>query len=154
METRTKHTYHTSIYQFVRDIWVVCPNCSEQAFVRTGNFEQLKYDIEGVRVVCPQCGYNKEFGKVSRRNPHLTFGAPIDPFFKLPVWLQIACCNNLLWAYNPEHLEFLRQHVEAKLRERNVPEYQGRSIGARLPRWMTSAKNRAEVLKCIEKLKG
>jgi hypothetical protein len=28
-----------------------------------------------------------------------------------------------------------------------------KSIGARLPRWMTSAKNREAVLKAIEKLK-
>lgn len=150
--TRTKHTYRTNLYQFVRDILVACPKCDGQAIVRTGDFDQMKYDIEGVRVVCAACGFNKQFEKVSRRNPHLVFGAPVDPFFKLPVRLQIECCGQLLWAYNLEHLAFLQQHVEAKLRERNGFQYQVRSIGARLPRWMTAAKNRAEVLKAIEKL--
>jgi hypothetical protein len=40
------------------------------------------------------------------------------------------------------------------LRERNDVEYSNKSLGSRLPKWMTSKKNREEVLKAIDKLKN
>jgi predicted RNA-binding Zn-ribbon protein involved in translation (DUF1610 family) len=161
MEERSKHTYETLLYQFAKDILVVCPQCSEQAIVRTGDFEALKKSQYDIKVVCTSCGYNKTLEKVSpRKEPKqkrgnvLIFGAPIDPFFHLPVWLQADFSGQTLWAYNHEHLEFLAEHVGAKLRERNTSPRMSRSIGARLPRWMTTAGNREAVLKAIEKLKG
>jgi len=74
-------------------------------------------------------------------------------FFHLPVWLQTDFSGEILWAYNLEHLDFLAAHIGAKLRERNGFQFRVRSIGARLPRWMTSAGNREAVLKAIEKLR-
>ena len=91
---------------------------------------------------------------VYKKGNVLIFGGPIDPFFHLPVWLQADFSGQTLWAYNLEHLEFLAEHVGAKLRERNTSPRMSRSIGARLPRWMTAASNREAVLKAIEKLKG
>jgi hypothetical protein len=61
--------------------------------------------------------------------------------------------GELLWAYNREHLDFLEQHVAAKLRERNGFNFNVKSIGARLPKWMTAANNREAVLKTMEKLR-
>ena len=152
METRTKHTYRTAIYAFIKDILVQCPHCTGKALVRTGDFQDMKFEINGVKVSCLKCGYNKGLDKVPMRGKHLIFGAPVDPFFHLPVWLQTEFESNLLWAYNREHLDFLAQHVGAKLRERNGFKYQVRSIGARLPRWMTSAKHREAILKLIGEL--
>ena len=161
MEERSKHTYETLIYQFAKNILVVCPQCSEQAIVHTGDFEALKKAQYDIKVVCTNCGYNKALEKVSpRQEPKqkkgnvLIFGGPIDPFFHLPVWLQADFSGQTLLAYNLEHLEFLAEHVGAKLRERNTSPRMSRSIGARLPRWMTAASNREAVLKAIEKLKG
>ncbi len=154
MTTRTKHTYQTYLYDFIKDILVVCPQCNGKALVKTGDFTMLRFDIQGVRVVCGQCGYSKELNKISRKHPSIITGVPIDPFFFLPVWLKADFGSDLLWAYNLEHLDFLEQHVGAKLRERNGQPYKVRSIGARLPRWMTSKKNREAVLKAIEKLRA
>ena len=153
METRTKHTYKTQIYRFVKNILVVCPGCEGKALVQTGNFQDLKFEINGVRMVCGGCGYNKTLGSVPMRSKHLIFGAPLDPFFHQPVWLQSTFSGQLLWAYNLEHLEFLAEHVGAKLRERNGFQLNVKSIGARLPRWMTSKNNRDAVLKAIMLLK-
>lgn len=83
----------------------------------------------------------------------LIFGAPVDPFFHLPVWLQAEFSGEVLWAYNLEHLDFLAAHVGAKLRERNGFQFNVKSIGARLPRWMTAAHNREAILKALTKLK-
>lgn len=154
MEHRSKHTYHTHLYQFVCDVLVVCPGCARKAVVKTGNFQNLKFEVAGLRVVCTQCGFNQQLGIVPMRSKHLIFGVPLDPFFHLPVWLQADFEGNTLWAYNEAHLDFLAQHVGAKLRERNGAKHQLRSIGARLPRWMTAADRREAVLKALEKLRA
>ncbi len=62
--------------------------------------------------------------------------------------------DNTLWAYNVEHLDFLAEHIGAKLRERNGQELLNGSIGSRLPKWMTSKKNREALLKKITELKS
>lgn len=159
MESRTKHTYAAAIYDFAKNILVACPACAGKALVRGEGFGSPKPEISEIKAVCAACGYNKTLENIPKREEPkqkrgkiLIFGAPVDPFFHLPVWLQTEFSGEVLWAYNLEHLDFLAAHVGAKLRERtgaNRP----RSIGSRLPRWMTSAANREEVLKTIEKLK-
>ena len=154
METRTKHTYKTHLYEFVKDISVICPKCDNKALVKTGDFSIFKYEAKDVKVVCSKCGFNKTLDKIATKGKHLIFGAPVDPFFHLPVWYQDDFIGNVLWAYNPEHLEFLEQHVGAKLRERNGFKHQIKTIGAKLPRWMTTKNNREVVLKTLLKLKS
>jgi hypothetical protein len=161
MSDRVKHTYRTNLYSFASKVLVVCPNCEGMAVVYADAFNTPKSEIFGVRVICAGCGYNKTKEHLSKRHDPkqkqgdvLIFGAPVDPFFHLPVWLQTDFSAETLWAYNPEHLDFLAEHVGAKLRERNGFKYNVRSIGARLPRWMTSAANREAILKEIETLKG
>ena len=150
---RTKHSYHTHLYRFVQEVLVVCPGCAGKAVVKTGNFQDMKYEVQGVRVVCTGCGYSRSLERVAMRSNHLIFGAPVDPFFHLPLWLQAECSGQLLWAYNHAHLDFLAQHVAARLRERNTAKHQVGSIGARLPRWMTAAHQRETVLKVIERMR-
>jgi len=61
--------------------------------------------------------------------------------------------NNQLWAYNYKHLRFLREHVEAQLRERNEVAIRNQRLGSRLPKWMLAKKHRERVLKSIKHLK-
>ena len=60
-----------------------------------------------------------------------------------------------VWAYNPEHLELIRQFVRTPLRERPPWEANARNMTlvARLPPWIKSAKNRAEVLRTIARIR-
>ena len=160
MENRTKHTYRKSIYDFVKEVLVVCPNCAGKALVRADDFDTPKYEISKVKIICVGCGFNKTLENLSKRQDTkqkrgniLIFGSPVDPFFHLPVWLQTDFSGETLWAYNLEHLDFLADHIGAKLRERNGFAFRVRSIGARLPRWMSSTGNREALLKEIEGLR-
>ncbi len=153
METRTKHTYRTQLYEFAKDVLVECPNCARQALVNTNGETVFLSEKVKVRVVCGHCGFNKDLERIWTKSKHLILGEAIDPFFHLPLWLKIELGDHLLWAYNYDHLHFIEEHIAAKLRERNGFQFQTRSIGARLPRWMTAAKRREEMLRAIEKLR-
>lgn len=153
MENRTKHTYRTHLYDFIKDVLVECPTCGKRALVNTNGYTIYQPEAVNIRVVCGQCGFNKVLEKLSTRSKYLVIGAPVDPYFHLPLWLKMEVGDELLWAYNHEHLDFLEQHVGAKLRERSGFQYQVKSIGAKLPRWMTAAKRRDEVLRAIGKLR-
>ena len=153
MDPRTKHTCRRQLYEFVKDILVECPKCGKRAMVDTNGYTFFQTMAENVRVTCSHCAYHKTLNRVSIRSKHFIIGAAFDPFFRLPLWLKTEMYGEVLWAYNHEHLDILEQHVAAKLRERNGFKYRIKGIGARLPRWMTAAKNREEVLKAIERLK-
>lgn len=161
---RSKNGYDTQISQFIKDVLVICPKCEGQALVKTTHSPDVKITENSVRLICSSCGFNKiqsEKPKAtlvstnykSIKGNFLVVGSQVDPFFKLPLWLTEPFNEHLFWAYNKEHLCFLEQHIQAKLRERNTDKISNRSIASRLPRWMTSKKNRASLLKIIEKLK-
>lgn len=160
MENRTKHTYRSDLYSFLHKVLVVCPVCKEKATVFGEDFTGKSPVIKKVKVVCTKCGFNKTLEDISKKKDPkqnkgnvIILGAPVDPYFHLPLWVQSVFESNILWAYNDDHLQFLEDHVSAKLRERNGFPYQVRSVGARLPRWMTSSHNRESILKLIKKLK-
>jgi DNA-directed RNA polymerase subunit RPC12/RpoP len=162
---RTKDSYQKQVYDFARDIYVVCPSCSGRAIVLTPEFTARKNNEHNIKLICTNCGHNKRLEEKPDSIVHATpykiitgkyviTGGAIDPYFHLPLWLTINCCDNILWAYNYEHLNFLWGHVEAKLRERNIQEMKNKSLGSRLPKWMTSKTNRETILKAITQLKN
>lgn len=106
---------------------------------------------EEVLITCPSCGHvsgHKGIYSIERFN-----GSPHDPLFGLPLWLQAPCCGQILWAYNAEHLSKLREYVAANLRQKEKSEYtRAWSMFARLPQWMSAAKNREAVLSTFRRL--
>ena len=126
---------------------VVCPTCE-------GDAETRWYPDEGhARLSCTHCG----LARTSDGEVKFSQG-PNDPYFSLSLWLQTRCCGEVLWARNGEHLRNLRAFISADLRERprNTPPGTPRNtlMSSRLPRWMTSGKNRSRVLKSIDDLES
>lgn len=158
-EIRNKNSYETLVYDFTKEVYVICPNCNKKAIVKSEKF----YD-ENVKLVCTNCGFNKTpekeyIGHSNMKNSNnlikniVVIGGGINPYFYLPLWLSTNVGENLFWAYNYEHLNFIKGFVSAKLRERNIEEnMSNKSLGSRLPKWITSHKNRDIILKTIEKL--
>lgn len=166
MQTRTKHTYLKDIYDFLEpEVLVVCPKCHMKASIKTGKFSVAIFSEENLKLICTNCGYNKKLSEKSKvfsnsstdinvsTGRSFTIGNGKDPFFDCDLWLTKQCVENNLWAYNYNHLDFLYDHVQATLRERDGEAPKNRSLGSRLPKWMTSRKNRDSILKCIEDLK-
>ncbi len=160
---RKFNAYEKTIYEFANNIFVVCPNCGRKAIIKSKGFLQHKNENE-VKLVCTECGMNKYYSEKPKdkyttkdgteyKVRNLIIGGNIDPYFSLPLWLQKETPNGLLWAYNYEHLDFLENHINAELRSREGSPIRNKSLGSRLPKWMTSKKNRTEILSGIKKLK-
>jgi hypothetical protein len=75
---------------------------------------------------------------------------PVDPAFGLELWFVAPFRSEVVWAYNVEHLRFLREFVGADLRDRSPN--RNSSLASRLPQWMKSAKNRGALLSIIDRL--
>jgi hypothetical protein len=137
------------IYEFGDEFLVVCPRCSGKARVfpvEIGS-EKLNEKLFAPRkLVCFACLQRDEW-----KGRQIGLGASIDWYFRLPLWLEISCCGETLWAYNQKHLEFIENYVAAKIRVRTPKK--NKSLASRLPSWIKQAKNRAEILKGIAKLK-
>lgn len=149
-----------TIEQFGSEFLVCCPQCERRAKV---------FGMEGkVRFSCVHCGKNEIWRGspgiyYSRKAPkrNLTdkkmawIGAEHDWFFHYPLWLQVPACGHIFWAYNGGHLDYLEAYIAVGLRERRPNEYGWRNASyiSRLPQWIKSANNRADLLHACQKLR-
>lgn len=113
---------------------VECPKCAKPI------------DYSGIKLVCINCGYNKEVRSKEAKHNLTPASLNVENF------LSISCCGERLWAMNLEHLDFLECYVESELRER-IPNI-NKSLASRLPQWIKSRKNRNEILRGIKKLRN
>ncbi|HEX4321723.1 MAG TPA: hypothetical protein VHZ52_12505 [Acidobacteriaceae bacterium] len=128
-----------------------CQNCGHKWLKYLEHLDSLDNGKKEISITCPSCGEMPRYAGLRTREQFS--GAPNDPVFGLPLWLQEPCCGEILWAYNAEHLSRLRQYVAASLRERVTARLaMAWSMFARLPQWMTSAKNRKAVLSGFDRL--
>jgi hypothetical protein len=143
-----------AIYDFGGRFLVRCPRCDKRAEVVSVKANDSATSIIR-RLVCNRCGYTKDY------DAKADYIGNNDWYFRLPLWLEMPCCGESLWAYNEVHLNFLENFVRAEIREtglktrqvENPYSYVNKTLASRLPQWIKSAKNRAEILRCIEKLR-
>lgn len=137
------------IYDFHDEFLVICPKCQSLGKVVPVSLQSSKTNsllFAERRFICSRCVYRTNYtgGRIS-------IGDNRDWYFRFPLWLQIPCCGQILWAYNLKHLQQLENYVSAKLRERTT---KGRnSFLSKLPRWLKLAKNRQKILKCLKKMR-
>jgi hypothetical protein len=157
-----------TVWDFTDEILVRCPRCQGCARIvaRPGTRDRVTTWTPR-RLVCG-CGYVADHppravaSGPGHRSPQ---GEVADPYMGLPLWLQATCCTNqVLWAYNLRHLDFLAEFVAAKIRERSPqprpPQWgspplwhQRMTMVAKLPTWLKSAKHRGEILRTIARLR-
>ena len=132
------------------DIDVVCPRCAARAVVIAQRVDGTRVLDWPRRLVCTSCVSAASW---SPKGQTSQWGGPVDPFFRLPLWLRAECCGGrMLWAFHEAHLALLEGLVAARLRERGGAR-NSMTLVARLPRWLKSAKNRDEVLRVITRLR-
>jgi hypothetical protein len=149
-----------SLLNYLDDILVTCPKCGGAARVRLAEPPApppKRPVIAGFaprHLVCSSCTFRSVWnGKTIALN-RLAGGAARDPYFGLPLRLQVPTRHGMLFAHNADHLAWIEAFVAAGLRERCAGgKPSSRSIASRLPRWVKSAKNRDEVVRALLRLR-
>jgi hypothetical protein len=133
------------------DIDVVCPRCRARALVIPQPTERVSVVYWSRRFVCTACASTASWSSGSRGS---VWGGPVDPFFRLPLWLRADFRGGrTVWAFNDAHLTLLEDYVSAGLRERGNDEHH-LTLVARLPSWWKSAKNREDLLRVFARLRA
>lgn len=126
---------------------VKCREC-HQLLARTAPW---KGPWKKLRMKCEHCGdvceYEASISVTSRSH-----GLVTDRFFGLPLWLQTSFRDELLWAFNYEHLQLLHDYVAADLRERSPSAHRHYSVVNKLPEFIKKAKNRKAILACLNEM--
>jgi hypothetical protein len=99
-------------------------------------------------VTCDGCGTTSDASY--EMCPVTVPEALVDNCFGLPLWLQTPCAGHVLWAFNARHLAYLKEFLQADLRERRGTT--NASVVSRLPGWLKQAKHRGEALRAVGRL--
>lgn len=158
------------LWTFEDQILVECPSCRRCARASAPAYDRSKRSYL-LHISCLHC--------TAQRDLEVAY----DFFNSVRLWLKVTCCGEMLWALNDRHLTALEDFVAAGVRDtragplrdravygsggREVAKQQGTVIGntearwqrmnshmySRLPTWMTSAKNRVDVMRGLRKLR-
>jgi len=134
-----------------------CPSCGACAVSEAATPDTKKPALAGAgtrRLVCPSCGHARQWSADRAKPRRRAIG--VDPYFHLPYWLVARCRHGVVYAVNEEQLAYLESFIAAGLRERRrgAHGWANSSYISRLPDWTKSAKNRADLLRCIGRLKA
>lgn len=139
MNTRFKDA-NLKLSDFTNTILVVCPKCQKKATIRQS-------EKEGAILSCFECHYtSSKCLSAEDRTDSIT----TDYWFGQELWLQAAFKNEVFWANNYEHLDYMKQYISSGLRERHNRAFF--TLVEKLPGFIKSAKNRERLLKLIGKL--
>lgn len=102
-----------------------------------------------MKVCCKVCNHEK-FYQTKYKLTYANNNQATDPYFGLQLWLQTPVDENIFWAYNYDHLDYLKNYVSAKLRE--AQSGGKHSLAWKLPNFIKVAKNRDRILQAIARL--
>jgi transcription elongation factor Elf1 len=124
-------------------------NCGVCGTTFKGVSRLVKKIQSKIKITCPNCKQER-FYQTRCTKTYADTNQATDPYFGLQLWLQSPVDNNTFWAYNHEHLTYLKQYVGAKLRETaSGGKY---ALAWKLPNFIKVAKNREKILKAIGRL--
>lgn len=123
-----------------------CGYCGRRISMRRRAETVLRHPL--IPLKCDGCG---AVTKVSYEMYPVTVpNALVDSCFGLPLRLQAPCAGRTLWAFNAQHLAYLKEYLQADLRERRL--MRNASVASRLPGWLKSAKHRDEAVRAAQRL--
>lgn len=126
-----------------------CSNCAVEINLTIPNVNKKK---ERIAVKCKNCGVTQDYEprNISQEWMFSNNGKEIENYFGLPLWISSNFRNYTFWAFNYEHLDYLKKYISADLRERNNRTHW--TMVEKLPVWMKSSKNREKLIKLINEL--
>lgn len=144
-EKRMQVREHLTLDRFMppaRPILVTCEKCGQCATLLDFLFPREARTVSRWgKCSCLHCGHQ------------WTAPAGVHFFTRGPLWLKMPCRGNVLWILNREHLGFMEQFIGAGLREERMEGLSSRRLSSALPRWILAARNRKDVVRCLQKLR-
>ena len=129
-----------------------CLNCKEGKYKFEKDYTRKSIIPRYINVECNFCIKIQAFDHSQFEITKLMankIGA--DPYYHFPLYLTTPVRQGLICAFNPQHLQILKNYIQADLRERKYPNY-NKSYFSRLPDWIKSARNRKEIVKALLRL--
>lgn len=132
---------------FQSEVHVHCPFCDRKALAKVYPESEL------ARLICSDCGLYREVALRVTYAEGKTFivSQAAHIYFDARLWYSAPFKNDIFWAYNPEHLDYLDRYISAKIREHKNREHF--TLLEKLPKFYHEAKNRESLLKLISKLR-
>ncbi len=135
---------HSKIHKY--ELKLNCPNCGKNIMFK---HQWTKKEMTEISISCKLCS---ETIKAKPKTVEINAFWYKNNMVEFKYWYQLRFKDNLLWAVNKEHIEFLEDYVSADLRER-YPKRYGMMLAERLPKFIKNKKNRESLLKALKKLK-
>ena len=126
--------------------------CSQCLTNLRSEVEDIKTIPNYITIICPECRSTnkvKENWESYILKYHRT--GIVDPAFGLPLWYQTPLKDEIIWAYNLDHLNEIRDYVSSELRERTTDKFKMTMV-EKLPEFIKIGKNREEVLKALRRM--
>ncbi len=130
------------IGSFYGEVLIICPSCGNQGIA------SADFQAECAKMLCTACGLNKA---VPTTVLNYSMFHPAHTFFNAKLWLEHPFKNEIFYAYNYQHLDYLEQYISATLREHK--DRSGFTLLEKLPKFYHTSKNRSALLKLIETLR-
>lgn len=126
-----------------------CSNCAVEINLTIPNVNEKR---EKIAVKCKSCGITQEYEPRNIPQEWLFSNKERvnENYFGLPLWINSNFRNYTFWAFNYEHLDYLKKYISADLRERNNRTHW--TMVEKLPDWIKSSKNREKLIKLINEL--
>lgn len=132
-----------------------CAECGNPIVIKQHNIRNENRK-ESITTACPHCrdvqSYKPRYDLQSCADYGLSIYATgvVDDGAVLDCWLKKSFREGVFWAYNYEHLAYLKKYIEAEIRERK--QNTGQTLLNSLPQFIKSAKNRSALIKIINHL--
>ena len=133
--------------RYIVEVKSYCSSC-EKYFKFYDNTITTKF--KQIKIACPHCNKVDKYEANYKENSSYQIKGGVEFYFNLEFWLRKDFRGNLFWAYNYKHLEYLKDYIYAKVRERNDRCYT--TMVEILPKFIKSKKNRDGLIKIIDKL--
>ncbi|MCA5004157.1 hypothetical protein [Sphingobacterium bovistauri] len=131
---------------FQSEVWIVCPDCAKKAVTK------VDYENAKAYLFCKNCGLSKQKSTtITVAGIKGNWKMIAHNYFNTQLWLEHSFKNDVFYALNGEHLDYLEQYIAADLREHK--DRTGFTLLERLPKFYHEAKNRKALLSIIQKLK-
>jgi len=144
--------YNATLNDYLREVHCICPKCGNNAVITAESKFALPWRPYEVSLVCHSCPNRESWPSANWKSDFTNFNPAlgIELYFGYRLAFQVSIKGQCLVVFSPVHAADIAEYVAAT--NRPSPANSKWSMVNRLPKWVKIAKNRAAVLRALNKL--